>query len=1205
MLKILSLLTILFISTLYSQEIPKFYHISSKEGLSQSRVSRILKDSEGYMWFATQDGLNKYDGYTYTIYRNNKKDTTSISSSIINEIYEDSERQLWIGTDKGLSLYNRDNDNFINFYENSIDPDSLSKNSVTRLKDDKHGNLYIGSNFGLFVFNYRNNKFTHFSKENSGLTSNNINCIAVDKSSGIWLGTSNGIFFLNPTTKNLVNYKNNPGDKNSLINNNVTSIQIASDGNFWVGTDGGLDYYNPVTKSFKHYQYNSNNPGTITNNQITDIFLAKDNIPWVSTVEGINYYDIKTDSFVRLMNIPGNERSLSSDNDYTLYIDNTDILWVGHAVGLDCYDKNREKFKLYRNEKDNNKSLSSNSVTTFSEDPNGNFWVSTDGGGVNLFDRSTNSFTSFKHDPHNINTFSSNKILSMTAASDGTIWAGTWAEGLNRWNRSTGKMEHFYSDPKDENTLSSNSIFYLYEDREKTIWIGTWRSGLNYYDNTTKKIKRLPFGKKENSLAGSTVMCILEDSEGLIWAVTEDGGLSSYDRRNNLFKKYIINRADSNSISSDRCIAIYEDPQKRLWVGTADGLDLLNKSTGKFKVFRVKDGLPNNSIRGILGYTDNKFWISTNKGLSEVEVIGQGYNNILLKCKNFDVNDGLQDNSFNQWDYYRAKNGEMFFGGTVGFNSFFPESIKDNPNKPPIRITTFKIFNKIVPIGVKGSPLQKDISETKELKLSYQQNVISFDFVALNFTRPEKNQYAYMLEGFDTDWNYVGTTRSASYTNLDPGNYVFKVKGTNNDGVWNEEEVTILIKISPPFWATWWFRTFVVLFIGAGINYYIKANKKRQQNLEGMNNKLNNEIRHAKIAEEEKEHLSEEAKLKDEKSRKYLEEQQEILQAGFELLLNNMNEFAEGNLNVFIEIDEKNTFAKLFNGFNRVVENFRAIILSLTDAIHSSSSASEEISVIAKNIYEGTTEQSARAKEVVDAVDIMTKNIIKNYASSEIATAASIQAKDNATGGGKIVRSTILGMEEINSVILGASMTIKKLGESSWEITNIIELINEIADQTTLLALNAAIEAARAGEYGRGFAVVADEVQKLAEKTTLATKDVALQIKKIQKESGEATNSIAVGLEKVKNGHDLTEKAGESLEKIISSISRVSEVIESVAHSNEEQKEKAEHINERILTISSVSKENADRSEQVSLALEDLTQLNLKLELIISKFNIE
>lgn len=634
-----------------------------------------------------------------------------------------------------------------------------------------------------------------------------------------------------------------------------------------------------------------------------------------------------------------------------------------------------------------------------------------------------------------------------------------------------------------------------------------------------------------------------------------------------------------------------------MWVGTINGLNKIDRENGTIKKYYEKEGLPNNSVRGILQDNSGNIWLSTNRGLSKFDPKKETF-------KNYTKLDGIQGNEYVINSCYKTKEGKLLFGGVNGFDYFDPSEVKDNDYIPPVVVTDFQIFNKHVKPGLKGSPLTEDISETHNIVLSYKESVFSFDFTALNYRSSAKNEYAYMLKGFDKNWNYVGTNRSASYTNLDPGEYTFLVKGSNNDNIWNDKGTSISILIAPPFWATWWFRSIIILLMAAIVYYSIKRTINKRRSLEEINKKLENEIRHSKEAEEEKFMLAEEARRKDEEAKKVLQQQQEFLQNGFDTLLAKMNRFSEGDLNVNIEIDSDNSFTRLFAGFNKAVKNLKDIIVSLIDAVESTAAAGDQINISAEKISEGTKEQSNRSDEVAIAVEQITLTINDSSKNSDKAAKASVKAKETALEGGNIVRRMVDSIGEISNVVNQAADTIKKLGESSNEIGDIIQLIQEIADQTNLLALNASIEAARAGEHGRGFAVVADEVQKLSERTTSATQDIAKMIKKIQADSSGAVESISAGLEKVNMGRDYASQAGTSLDNIIESVTQVSEVIEQVASANEEQSAKVEHINNSIITINGVSKNNAERAIQVKEAMEDLKKLTESLQNIINKFDI-
>ncbi len=481
----------------------------------------------------------------------------------------------------------------------------------------------------------------------------------------------------------------------------------------------------------------------------------------------------------------------------------------------------------------NKNSLSNNQVNTFFED-NDFLWIGTEGG-LNQYKKKDDTFKHYVHDPINKRSIGSNAVWAICKDKKGNLWVGTWGGGLNRFDYKTESFEHFYHNPDDTNSIGSNNIFSLYEDSKGNMWIGTMGAGLNLFDYKNKKF--ISYRTSNSGLYTDFVPSITETKNGDLWLVNENS-FARFNSDTKIFENFIHSVNDSTSISSNRATSILEDSKGNLWMGTDAGLNLFNKATKGFKYYRMEDGLPDNSVNGIVEDNKGNLWISTDKGLSKfINAV-----NLPLRpqFRNYAYEDGLQSNEFGQRSCYKGAGGLLYFGGPNGFNVFDPDKIVENTYVPPIVITGFKIFNKPEFLGERG--FGKDLDNAEDLVLSYKQSVFSFDYAALNYISPFKNQYAYKMEGFDQEWNYVGTKNTATYTNLDPGKYVFKVKGSNNDGVWNEKGISLSIIIMPPFWRTIWFYGIVFIVLG-GIIFGLY--RWRVLQLLNRENKLNIRIQEA------------------------------------------------------------------------------------------------------------------------------------------------------------------------------------------------------------------------------------------------------------------------------------------------------------------------------------------------------------------------
>jgi signal transduction histidine kinase/ligand-binding sensor domain-containing protein/DNA-binding response OmpR family regulator len=792
-------IVIFYSSAGFSQDL-EFQHLSTRQGLSQANVWDILQDQYGFIWVATEDGLNLYDGYTFTVYRNNPADSTSISNSNIRCLSLDPAGNLWVGTRYGLNLYNHNTNTFTKFLHDESDATSLSNNNITSIWVDRHENVWIGTTHGLNIYDPRKKVFSRFYHEpqnrfslpHSGITS-----VIEDSKGNIWVATLGGLaLFKEGRFENFFHDDNAAG---TLSSNRLTCLFEDKEGTIWIGTfDNGLNKMD-ASHNFSRYVNAINDRHSIGGSYVYGVTQDRDGNLWVAADGALNKMNIVDGTFRRYTQDRTSEKSLRSNIVTKAYFDLNNRLWVGTRFGgVNVYDPGKYPFHHFKYNSYDQNSLTHNTVTSFQEDENGNFWVATDGGSINYFDRQTQKFT------NTYNLFSSNKVLAVRKDHNGGLWVGMWAAGLNYYDPATKKVRRYKHDPKNPKSLSDNNIFHILVDRKGNVWIATWGNGLNKYNPATDDFTRYtPDPENPSSIASFELDYLLEDSEGKIWIASEVDGLDRFDPVTHTFTHYKSN-GKPGSLSSNSVFAIYEDSKKRLWVGTSAGLNLFNPTTQTFTTYRQTDGLPNDGVLGILEDRNGDLWLSTNKGLSRFNPDNKVF-------KNFLEGDGLQSDQFNRWASCRLSTGELLFGGTNGFNLFHPDSIKANTYRPPVHITGFRVFNKPVAIG--DEILKQNILTTREITLNYLQNVFSFDFTALNYRQPEKNQYRYKMEGFQDNWIDAGYERKASYTNLSPGEYTFRVLASNNDGVWNEEGASIKIIITPPYWQTWWFTTLVILAI--------------------------------------------------------------------------------------------------------------------------------------------------------------------------------------------------------------------------------------------------------------------------------------------------------------------------------------------------------------------------------------------------------
>jgi ligand-binding sensor domain-containing protein/serine phosphatase RsbU (regulator of sigma subunit) len=786
----------------------RFKRFDLDQGLSMNNIRSITQDYKGFIWVGTIDGLNRYDGYKFKVYKNNPKIKNSLSNHTIWSLLEDSRRNLYVGTDDGgLNIYNHEKDNFTSFQHDNRDPNSIAADEVPVVFEDSRKTLWVGTDGGgLDIFDRDKRIFIHHRHNvanASSIANNSIRTIAEDKLGNIWIGTDNGISILDKKTKGFLNLF--PKSEGKVGSNAVLKIYVDSKNQKWIGTTGGLYLFVDQDSTFKHFYSGEGYPPTILANYVPDIHEDKDGSIWIATNFGISIYNPDNHTFTSLTNDVNNPFSLVDNGMNTFYWDRMGNIWVGTYAGLCIKEAGKNNFQLYTNNPNIPSSLLNKEVTTAYQDKAGNIWIALRDG-FDRFDRKTNGFI---HYQLTYKEQSVRDIMNFYETKTNDLWIGTRHE-LFLFDRKTGKVTGVKKQPGN---TSFEEVWYLEEDNENNLWGCSFNQGiykLNKNDNTF-----YPFVWDGKHIPNKDIFGFFIDDDNTLWMGTALEGLYKINKEKGIYQNFRHDKTKRGTISGNFINYIFEDSKKRLWIGTRDGLNLMDRNTNTFKTYTESDGLPNNVINSILEDGNGNLWLGTFKGISKFDPERKTF-------KNYTADNGLQHNEFWHRSALRLQTGEMIFGGMNGFNLFDPNNIEVNQFVPDVFITDFQIFNKSIRVGDKDSILKKDITEVKEIELSYKHSVFSFEFVALNYVNSKNNHYAYKLKGFDPDWNYVGTQRKATYTNIDPGVYTFIVKGSNNDGKWNEKGTSIKIIIKPPFWQTWWFRSLVIILLsGIIISIYL------------------------------------------------------------------------------------------------------------------------------------------------------------------------------------------------------------------------------------------------------------------------------------------------------------------------------------------------------------------------------------------------
>jgi signal transduction histidine kinase/ligand-binding sensor domain-containing protein/DNA-binding response OmpR family regulator len=780
MKKFIVLITFILIicHTSKANDDPSITHLGIGQGLSNNSVRCIFQDHQGFMWFGTYDGLNRYDGQGFKVFRNKLNDTTSLPHNYIYTIHEDQHNRLWIGTGQGLVIYNRLNAVFTPVYYTAYPSKQRNRVSfnVNSVRSDPNGNVFIGTNgWGLLLRKKRDDIAVQvpFKSETGDITGYNVPAFCIDQQQRTW-------FFIQDIGLCQFDYSTN---SIRLVNNTIrtaSALEADTKGNIWIGTSNGLYKYSIISNTVTgHFREEKNQ---LTNNRIASLYMDQKEDLWIGTEGGgINILNITNEKFDYLL--PGeDQKNLSSESVYALKRDKENRMWIGTLKGgIDIIDIQKSRFKTVTHDRLDKNSLVNNFVSTFYEDNSNNLWIGTDGGGMSIWDRTQNKFTNFRHETANPASLSNNSVTCIMQDHRRYTWIATFGGGINKFDPATRKFEHFKcinSSTGEEN----KNVWLLYEDRDKNLWATTFGNGKLYRFNDKLNTFEV-FDQQLNDL-----ISITEDHKGDLWAGNAYQ-LIRIDKNGKEHVRYNIGKPTR---------AIYEDKQKRLWVGTeGGGLILFDRAKGTIaNRYSDADGLCNNAVLNILEDEEGKLWISTFNGLS-------AFDPSTGKFKNFYQSDGLQSNQFSFSAALQLQSGELAFGGIGGFNIFYPADIHPREYMPVVYFTDIRVNNK--PLADVDDYITKSNNDRiDELKIPYKEAVLFFTFTALEYTSSEKIRYAYYLEGWDKNWNYTGNVRTINYNNISEGSYILRVKSTNAEGAWNTNETRLRLVILPPWYRTWW-----------------------------------------------------------------------------------------------------------------------------------------------------------------------------------------------------------------------------------------------------------------------------------------------------------------------------------------------------------------------------------------------------------------
>ena len=818
----------------------RFDRVTVEDGLSGGDIYAIHQDEQGFIWLATSDGLNRFDGHAVKVYKNDPEDPGSLSDRAVLSIYSDSTGTLWVAMAYGgLERYLRSSDSFAHHRHDPADAASLSDDTVHALAEDAAGDLWVDTGVGLDRRRRETGVFEHYRHDPAdprSLRGGAVSSLCVGPSQTLWVGTDGGLHQLD-SDGGFRHFGHDPADPRSLGDDEIWAIREDADGRVWIGTPVGLDRLDPASGLVKRFRHDPADPRSLSDGEVFALLIDQRGALWAGTASGISVLDRESGTFDRHIQDLVDPRSLSNSFVISLFEDRTGVLWIGTSDGVSRYDTRRDGFVTYRRQNGKNPTLSGADVWSVVEDRDGELWIAWGAFGLDYFERESGRVVHYRHDPADPESLPPGPTATVFEDRAGVIWVGSYGGGLSRLERAAAQPDsdrdrfaRFRHDPADPASLSNDFVKRLFEDRAGGFWVLTLR-GLNRFDRKTGKVRRFPARPGDPpSLAEAELSSMAEDRRGRLWIGSFSHGLYRLDPESaasasGRFRQFVHDPQDPGSLGPGQVISLFVDRSGTLWVGTDSGLDRWHAERRRFDHLREKDGLPRGVIRGILEDDSARLWISTNQGLIRFDPASGA-------VRNYDAHDGLQSNAFSSEAEFKSPSGELFFGGWRGLNAFFPDRIVDDPHPPPVVLTDLRLFNRSVQPRERDpdSPLERSILEASELTLTHRDYVFGIEFAALHYGAPSENRYAYQLQGLDPEWIETDASRRfVQYSNLASGRYVFRVKASNKDGVWNQRGASIDIRVLPAPWRTWWAYVSYAAVLVALISSYVRRQRLELQ----------------------------------------------------------------------------------------------------------------------------------------------------------------------------------------------------------------------------------------------------------------------------------------------------------------------------------------------------------------------------------------
>lgn len=810
----LASLCIAFCTAVRAQPERRFDHLTMDDGLSESIVLSILQDRQGFMWFGTADGLNRFDGYSFKVFHSDVSDSATLPNNYVQSLYQDRSGNVWVGSLGGLALYDPVHESFRRMRLDEGGSPVVGVFGIAESPADS--SLWLNTDGGLLQLSRRRSaeggsaeyfvarRFKPDSGDPRGLQGANATGLAFDRDGSLWVGTrDHGLSVLDPARGTFRHFTHMKDDERSLSGNFVQMIFLDRQGTIWVGTEGaGLNRFDRRSGNFWRYASDPGRPGSIGHNVIRSIIQDRRGEIWVGTDGGgLDRYDPVADAFVQMRHDASRASSLANDRVTALYEDRAGALWVGTwGNGVDRWSPSKEKFSMSKNLLPLARGLANPFVISLFEDSRGMMWAGTHGGGAIGHHPATGATERCAPGAGAGGGLADGAVWSVREDRDGDLWFAT-NSGVDRYDVRSRKYTHYAERGPEKQGLGTRFAGRAEPDGDY-VWVTTDKS-LDRINRVTGAVENYPYALALGDRTQGYIAGFLREGDLILLGTTP---ILAFDTRT---LAYVPTAASAGNVPVSCLVA---DSKGNLWIGTfGQGVYLLDRSRAVTRHLTQENGLPNNVVYGILEDAQGRCWMSTNKGIAEYDPAAETF-------RNFDVTDGLQSNEFNRGAYWKGRDGTLYFGGINGFNAFHPDSIRGNPYPPPVVFTSFKRFNDPL-------PLPEAPASVREIFLAHDENFFSFEFAALDFTEPSKNRYAYMLEGLDREWVASGTRTFAGYTNLDPGSYTLKVKGSNNDGLWNEDGASVRVTIAPPWWRTTWaYGLYLVALVAgsAGVRWLVQ-----------------------------------------------------------------------------------------------------------------------------------------------------------------------------------------------------------------------------------------------------------------------------------------------------------------------------------------------------------------------------------------------